>query len=92
LQAKPGDIGPTLTHEDDESEELTAVELARIKPKEFRVAFLIRADQAARFAFYSHNGPVPNSDMIEAADLAAERWTKLAAELRTRQTARRRVA
>jgi hypothetical protein len=92
LQAKPGDIGPTLTDEDDESEELTAVELARIKPKEFRVAFLIRADQAARFAFYSHNGPVPNSDMIEAADLAAERWTKLAAELRTRQTARRRVA
>jgi hypothetical protein len=89
-QKVPGTIGPLPT-DDEEPEGLTEEELAKlgikVKPEDYLVPFLTRADQAARFAFYT--GSIVNSNVVEAADHAAERWTKLATELRTRQTERK---
>jgi len=48
-------------------------------PQNYRTAFLLRADQAVRFAVYS--GPI-TKEIVAAADAVAATWQKLAQKLR----------
>jgi hypothetical protein len=54
---------------------------AEVNPENYRVAFLLRADQARRFAVYS--GPITR-EILDEADATANVWAALAGSLRAR--------
>jgi hypothetical protein len=55
---------------------------AEIDKEHLKTGFLIRTDQAERFAVYS--GPV-DAEIVEAVERAAAAWAKLAANIKDRQ-------
>jgi hypothetical protein len=52
-----------------------------VEPEHLRAAFLLRADQAVRFAAYS--GPI-DEEIVEAAKAAASAWIDLRIKLMQR--------
>ena len=67
----PTKRAPTVTEPDDDEPGIED----EIDPENYRTAFLIRADQAVRFAAYS--GPI-NHEIVAATRAAAAAWNKLA--------------
>jgi hypothetical protein len=52
-----------------------------ISPELYRTSYVIRADQAAKFAFWQDEAPTPDAKMVEWAKYVAQRWTELAQRL-----------
>lgn len=66
-------------HEPREDEALEEDEVE--DPQNYRTMYFLRAEQAARFAFYS--GPIITADMVVYARTVAAAWEKLARTLET---------
>jgi hypothetical protein len=55
-----------------------------ISPELYRTSYIIRADQAVKFAFWQDEAQVPDEKMVEWAEFVAETWAKLALKLKER--------